>query len=71
MNCQGLGGLSKRKDVFNYLKQKKYSIYCLQDTHFTHKEEKYIRAQGCKNIFKGTCPAGLLVEKSYSPLPSY
>ena len=44
-NCQGLGGKEKRKDVLNYLKQKHFSIYCLQDTHFTEKEEKYIRAQ--------------------------
>ena len=45
MNCQGLGGKDKRKDVLNYLKQRKYSIYCLQDTHFTEKEENYIRTQ--------------------------
>ena len=45
MNCQGLGGKDKRKDVLNYLKKNKYSIYCLQDTHFTEKEENYIRTQ--------------------------
>ena len=45
LNCQGLGNYDKRKDVFNFLRQKKYSIYCLQDTHFTEREENYIRAQ--------------------------
>ena len=45
LNCQGLGDKNKRKDVLNFLKQKKYSIYCIQDTHFTEKEEKYIRTQ--------------------------
>ena len=45
LNCQGLGGKEKRKDVLNFLKQKKYSIYFVQDTHFTEKEEKYIRTQ--------------------------
>ena len=45
LNCQGLGNNDKRKDVLNFLKQKKYSIYCLQDTHFTEREENYIRAQ--------------------------
>ena len=45
LNCQGLGDKSKRKDVLNFLKQKKYSIYCIQDTHFMEKEEKYIRTQ--------------------------
>ena len=44
MNCRGLGDLNKRRDVFNYLKQKPYSICCLQDTHFTAKEENFIRS---------------------------
>ena len=44
MNCQGLEDLNKRRDVFNYLKQKPYSICCLQDTHFTAKEENIIRS---------------------------
>ena len=43
MNCQGLGDQDKRKDVFHFLKQKKFSIYLLQDTHFTSKEENFIR----------------------------
>ena len=34
-----------RKDTLNVLKQKKYSIYFLQDTHFTKKRENYIRSQ--------------------------
>jgi exonuclease III len=42
-NCQGLAGLQKRKDVLNFLKQKSFSIYCLQDTHWTKSEENYIR----------------------------
>ena len=45
LNCQGLGGNEKRKDVMNFLKQKNYSIYFLQDTHFMEKEERYIRSQ--------------------------
>ena len=45
VNCQGLGGKEKRKDVLNFLKQKKLAIYCLQDTHFTEKEQNYIRTQ--------------------------
>jgi exonuclease III len=34
VNCQGLGNIVKRTDVFNYLKKKQCNIYCLQDTHF-------------------------------------
>ena len=45
VNCQGLGDRTKRKDVLNYLKQKQFSIYFLQDTHFLEKEELYIRSQ--------------------------
>ena len=30
-NCPGLGSVDKRNDVFNYLKNKKYNIICLQD----------------------------------------
>ena len=45
VNCQGLGSNEKRLDIFNYLKSKNCQIYCLQDTHFTTKNEKFIRAQ--------------------------
>ena len=45
INCQGLGGRYKRKDVLNYLKKKQYMIYCLQDTHFSKSDEKVIRTQ--------------------------
>lgn len=33
-NAQGLQGSEKRIDVFEYIKNKNYDIYCLQDTHF-------------------------------------
>ena len=45
MNCQGLSSKTKRADTLNFLKSKRYSIYMLQDTHFTNKEENYIRTQ--------------------------
>ena len=52
MNCQGLGDFKKRRDVFQYLRQKKYSIYCLQDSHFNPKLEKYVEAVwGYKCLF--------------------
>ena len=44
-NCRGLGDYSKRMDVFNFLRFKKYGIYCLQDTHFTKNIEPYIKAE--------------------------
>lgn len=45
-NCQGLGDYKKRSDVLNYLKDKNYNIYFLQDTHFTSDEEQNIQLFG-------------------------
>ena len=43
VNCQGLGDINKRRDVFDYLRKFNYNIYCLQDTHFTVDTENAIR----------------------------
>ena len=45
MNCNGLNDPAKRRDALSFLKGKRYSIYSLQETHFTKKEENYIRSQ--------------------------
>ena len=45
MNCQGLSNMDKRSDTFNFLRNKNDSVYFLQDTHFTTKEQNYIRTQ--------------------------
>ena len=44
-NCRGLGDFHKRKDVFEYLRSRNASIFCLQDTHFTKNIEKIVRMQ--------------------------
>lgn len=49
-NCQGLQSPEKRRDVFDYLKSKNYIIYCLQDTHFTEKDEISIKICGEENV---------------------
>ena len=51
LNCQGLGNIRKRRDVFHYLKKKSCSIYCLQDTHFSTKLETYVKAEWGYNCF--------------------
>ena len=52
VNCQGLGNPEKRRDVLNYLKEKQFHIYCLQDTHFISELEPCIQAQwGYKCVF--------------------
>jgi len=45
MNCQGLGDMKKRRDIFHYLRNKNYSIYLLQDTHFDSKLETYVKSE--------------------------
>ena len=49
-NTQGLGGIKKQIDVFQYIKNKNFDICCLQDTHFTESQEIYIR-----NRWDGNC----------------
>ena len=51
LNCRGLGSLEKRRDVLNYIKQKQFSIYFLQDTHFTENDYEQIRAFWGYNIY--------------------
>ena len=45
LNTQGLADYKKRRDVFQYLKQKNPSIVMLQDTHFRKSIENQIRTE--------------------------
>ena len=49
-NCQGLNSIEKRRDVLDYLRAKDCSMYCLQDTHFSEKDEQFV-----KNQWGGEC----------------
>ena len=40
MNVRGITCSIKRKDIFNWLKDKNYSISCLQDIHVGDKNKK-------------------------------
>ena len=52
LNCQGLGDPKKRRDVLHYLRNKHFSIICLQDTHFTGDIEKIISSEwGYKAVY--------------------
>lgn len=42
-NCKRLCDHLKRKDVFSFIRAKQFSIYCLQDTHFTEEKQNIIR----------------------------
>ena len=46
LNCQGIGQLQKRTDIFQFLKEKKYNIYCLQDTRISPgRDEMFARTK--------------------------
>ena len=51
LNCQGLGDQKKRRDVLNYMRSLKYSIICLQDTHFSKTNERIIEKEWVYRTF--------------------
>ena len=54
MNCRGLADKRKRRDVFDYLRNKKCNIYCLQDIHIDKKLERYVLAEwGLEGVICG------------------
>ena len=50
-NVQSLGGISKRTDIFDLLKNLDFDIYCLQEAHFTDTERHLIKIYGMVNAF--------------------
>lgn len=51
-NCRGgLSVASKRRDLFQYIRAKKYNIACLQDVHINEKMESFIRAEWGYDIY--------------------
>ena len=53
-NTQGLQGINKRIDVLEYLKDKNFHIYCLQDTHFTKDNVDKTKVQWGKGYVMST-----------------
>ena len=52
LNTNGLNYMTKRRDVFDYLRNKKFSIICHQETHFNENMEKLVKAEwGYKFFF--------------------
>ena len=45
VNCWALGDVKKRRKVFNLLRSKRFSIFFLQDTHFTLEKDILIRSE--------------------------
>ena len=51
LNCRGLRGLKKEKNLLNYFKPKIFSIYLLQDTHLAMEDYNQIRSLWGFEIF--------------------
>ena len=43
-NCQGLQNMPKRLDVLDYFAKTEANIVCLQDTHWTTRDESIVRS---------------------------
>ena len=51
-NCRGgLSVANKRRDLFHYVRNKKYNIICLQDVHVNEKLEPFIKAEWGYDIY--------------------
>ena len=51
-NCRGgLSVASKRRDLFQYVRAKKYNIICLQDVHINDNLESFIKAEWGYDIY--------------------
>ena len=49
-NCRGLKNMQKRRDLFHYIRSKKYNIACLQDVHIDRNMYSYVKAEWGYNI---------------------
>ena len=43
--------LSKRRDLFHFVKNKKYNIICLQDVHISNKMEDFVKNECGYNAY--------------------
>ena len=52
-NCRGLNSFEKRRDLFQYVRKKKYDIICLQDIHIEEKMENFVKNEWLSNTSGG------------------
>ena len=50
-NVNGIGNFTKRKDVFNYLREQKYDVCFLQETHLLTGMENLVRSTWGYNVW--------------------
>ena len=63
INVRGLGDQVKRREIFNWLRAKKYSVYFIQEMHCT----ETIRMIGGPNGAIKLCSAAALVKRRVLP----
>ena len=51
VNCRGIRDQYNRRDIFDYLRNKNFSIYCFQDPHFTKDDSNLITSQWGYTLF--------------------
>ena len=51
VNVRGIRQAEKRRDVFSYLRNKRYALYCLIDTHFTEDMVSMVRSEWGGDVF--------------------
>ena len=49
-NCQGLNNMQKRRDLFQYIRTRKYNIACLQDVHIDRDMLSYVKSEWGYNL---------------------
>ena len=50
-NCNGIKDFQKRKDIFDFVRNQKGNIICLQETHLTYNQENFIRSSWGFNCY--------------------
>ena len=55
-NCRGLKNMQKRRDLFQYIRSKKYNIACLQDVHIDNNMFSHVKAEWGYNLVPSAKP---------------
>ena len=56
LNVNGLNDPIKRHRVSDWIKKQETFIFCLQETHFRHKETDHLKIKGWRTIYHSNGP---------------
>ena len=67
LNVRGLGEQLKRREIFNWLRAKRYSIYLLQETHSSENTNSVWSSQwGLKSLFTSSGGVAILFDNNFT-----